>query len=159
MAVANVVDLFPLSDPVGAAEAVAMVGTGRTALGILEAAQLTSDDVVLVTAAAGGVGALLVQAAKRVGATVVGVAGGEVKVDTVTRLGADIAIDSSVGEWAPEPWSGRVRAALGDRTVTVALDGVGGDAGRAAFELVALADAWSCSVGHPALRCGSPWMT
>jgi NADPH2:quinone reductase len=137
MAVANVADLFPLADHVGAAEAVAMVGTGRTALGILEAAELTSDDIVLVTAASGGVGALLVQGAKRAGATVVGVAGGEAKVETVTKLGADIAIDSSVGEWAPEPWSGRVRAALGDRTITVALDGVGGEAGRAAFELVA----------------------
>ena len=136
-AVANVADLFPLADHVDAAAAVAMVGTGRTALGILEATELTSDDVVLVTAAAGGVGALLIQAANSVGATVVGVAGGRAKIDTVTRLGAHIAIDSSVGEWAPEPWSGRVRAALGGRAVTVALDGVGGDTGRAAFELVA----------------------
>ena len=136
-AVADVADLFRLADHVDAAAAVAMVGTGRTALGIVEAAELTPDDVVLVTAAAGGVGALLVQAAKAVGATVVGVAGGDAKVDAVTRLGADIAIDSSVGESAPEPWSSRVRAALGDRAVTVALDGVGGDAGRATFELVA----------------------
>lgn len=136
-AVADVADLFPLADHVGAAAAVAMVGTGRTALGILEAAELTEDDVVLVTAAAGGVGALLVQAAKRVGATVVGVAGGEAKVAAVAALGVDAAIDSSAGEWAPEPWPSRVRAALGDRAVTVALDGVGGDTGRGAFDLIA----------------------
>src|SRR4051794_19026674 len=33
--------------------AVAMIGTGRTAMGILEVAQITAGDVVLVTAAAG----------------------------------------------------------------------------------------------------------
>ena len=135
-AVADVADVFPLADHVDATSAVAMVGTGRTVLGILEAAEPASDDVVLVTAAAGGVGALLVQAAKHVGATVVGVAGGPEKVEVVRRLGADVAVDSSVGEWAPEPWPARVRAALGDRAVTVALDGVGGETGRAAFDLV-----------------------
>jgi NADPH2:quinone reductase len=36
--------------------AVAMIGTGRTAVGILEVAALTGDDVVLVPAAAGGLG-------------------------------------------------------------------------------------------------------
>ena len=56
--------------------AVAMIGTGRTALAVLEVAALTSADVVLVTAAAGGLGSLLVQAARHAGATVVGAAGG-----------------------------------------------------------------------------------
>ena len=111
--------------------AVAMIGTGRTALAILEVAALTADDVVLVTAAAGGLGSLLVQAARHAGATVVGVAGGPRKVQRVARLGAAIAVD-----YAAPDWSDAVRAALGGRAVTVALDGVGGALGRGALELL-----------------------
>lgn len=62
--------LFDIPDGLGAAAAIALVGTGRTAAGILEAAALTADDVVLVPAAAGGLGNLFVQEAKHLGATV-----------------------------------------------------------------------------------------
>jgi len=78
-AVADVASLIELDDHVDPAQAVAMVGTGRTTLAILEVAQLTGADVVVVTAAAGGIGSLVVQEAKRLGATVVGLAGGEDK--------------------------------------------------------------------------------
>ena len=131
-AVAPVEGLIPLADGVDAAEAVAMVGTGRTALGILDEAELVADDVVLVTAAAGGLGALLVQAAKAAGAQVVGVAGGPDKIALAASLGADVAVDYRRPEWVAE-----VEAALGERRVTVALDGVGGAIGRAAFDLIA----------------------
>jgi NADPH2:quinone reductase len=117
--------------PEGLAEdaAVAMIGTGRTALAILEVARIESDDVVLVTAAAGGLGSLLVQAARAAGATVIGAAGGADKVARVRELGATTAVDYT------EPgWSDAVRAA---HDVTVALDGVGGALGRAALELLA----------------------
>lgn len=66
-AVAPVVALIPLADGVDPAEAVAMVGTGRTTLGVLDEAGLTASDVVLITAAAGGIGSLLVQAARHAG--------------------------------------------------------------------------------------------
>jgi NADPH2:quinone reductase len=119
--------------PPGLAEeaAVAMIGTGRTTLAILEVASIEASDVALVTAAAGGIGTLLVQAALAAGATVVGAAGGAEKVERVRELGATVAVDYDADDWA-----GRVREALGDRTVTVALDGVGGAQGRAAFELL-----------------------
>jgi NADPH:quinone reductase len=121
--------------PEGVADdaAVAMIGTGRTTMAILEVAELTTADVVLVTAAAGGIGSLLVQAARRAGATVVGVAGGAAKVEHVRALGADVAIDYSAPGWGEA-----VRAALGDREVTVALDGVGGALGRDALELIGI---------------------
>jgi NADPH2:quinone reductase len=109
-----------------------MVGTGRTTLAILEVAQLTGDDLALVTAAAGGIGSLLVQAARNVGATVVGVAGGPAKVEQVRRLGADVAVDHRSHEWQPE-----VRELLAGRAATVSFDGVGGEAGRAAMDLLA----------------------
>src|SRR5207249_3377809 len=76
-----------LPEHVDAAEAVAMIGTGRTALLVLDEAQVTADDVVLVPGAAGGVGNLLVQAARNAGATVVGLAS-ESKLDAVRALGA-----------------------------------------------------------------------
>jgi NADPH2:quinone reductase len=123
--------LHRLPDALADDVAVAMIGTGRTALAILEVAALTAHDVVLVTAAAGGLGSLLVQAARDAGAIVVGVAGGPAKVRRVAQLGATVVVDYS----APQ-WSAAVRGALDGREVTVALDGVGGALGRGALELL-----------------------
>jgi NADPH2:quinone reductase len=123
--------LHELPDGVADEAAVAMIGTGRTTLAILEEAEIGGDDVVLVTAAAGGIGSMVVQAARAAGATVVGLAGGAAKIGRVRELGADAAVDYTRSGWPDE-----VRAALGDREATVALDGVGGDAGRAVLELL-----------------------
>ena len=131
LAVREIEALHRLPDGLADDAAVAMIGTGRTALAILEVGALTAEDVVLVTAAAGGLGSLLVQAARVAGATVVGVAGGPAKVQRLTELGATVAIDYS----GPD-WSDAVRAALDGRAVTVALDGVGGALGRSALELL-----------------------
>jgi NADPH2:quinone reductase len=123
--------LHALPDGLADDTAVAMIGTGRTAVAILEVAALTADDVVLVTAAAGGLGSLLVQAARNAGATVVGVAGGAAKVRRVAQLGSAVAVDYSTPDWRDA-----VRAGLDGREVTVALDGVGGAIGRGALELL-----------------------
>lgn len=131
LAVADVEALHELPDHLAEDAAVAMVGTGRTTLAVLEVAQLAADDVALVTAAAGGIGSLLVQAGRKAGATVVGAAGGEAKVDRVRRLGATVAVDYT----APD-WTDAVRRALDGREVTVAMDGVGGTIGRGALELL-----------------------
>ena len=112
-------------------EAVALIGTGRTALGILDRAAVSGADTVLVTAAAGGLGALLVQASAAAGATVVGVAGGPEKVELVTRMGAQVAVD-----YAEPGWPDRVTDLLAGRSITVALDGVGGEIGEAALRLL-----------------------
>ena len=120
---AGVVHAIP--DGVDAATAVAMIGTGRTAMGILDVAAIGADDAVLVLAAAGGLGNLLVQAGLRAGARVVGAAGGAEKVARVRALGAK-AVD-----YANEGWTDEVGA------VTLVLDGVGGAIGRAAFDLLA----------------------
>jgi NADPH:quinone reductase len=131
LAVAPAGALYEVPDHVPSDVAVAMIGTGRTAVGILDAAALTGDDAVLVTAAAGGLGTLFVQAARNVGAVAVGVAGGPEKVDRVRASGAEVAVD-----YLEPDWPDRVRDALGDRDVSVVLDGVGGEAGRAAMELL-----------------------
>ncbi|MFI0366907.1 zinc-binding dehydrogenase [Actinomadura sp. 1N219] len=130
VAPAEAVHLIP--DGVDADAAVAMVGTGRTTMAILELAAPAADDVVLITAAAGGIGALLIQAARATGATVIGAAGGPGKVALVRRLGADHAVD-----YDRPGWPDAVRDALAGTPITLALDGVGGPIGRSALELLA----------------------
>ncbi|MEU8221667.1 zinc-binding dehydrogenase [Kribbella sp. NPDC048915] len=130
-AVAKAESLYELPDHVDAAQAVAAIGTGRTTAGILRQAQLTTSDVVLVTAAAGGIGGYLIQAARNAGAVAIGLAGGPAKVDLVRSLGAQYAIDYRDPEW-PQVLKG----ALGDQEITVLFDGVGGASGQRAFELL-----------------------
>ncbi|WP_409330221.1 zinc-binding dehydrogenase [Trujillonella humicola] len=121
--------LFALPERVGWADAVAAVATGRTALGVLELEPPSADDVVLVPSAAGGMGWLLVQAARAAGATVVAAAGGPGKVARLAELGADLVVD-----YTAAGWDERVRAATGG--VTLVYDGVGGAVGRCALELL-----------------------
>ncbi|HZX08030.1 zinc-binding dehydrogenase [Kribbella sp.] len=130
-AVAKVESLYELPDHVDAAQAVAAIGTGRTAAGILQQARLTMEDVVLITSAAGGIGSYLIQAARNVGAVAIGLAGGPEKVELVRSLGAQYAIDYRDPDW-PEV----LKDALGNQEVTVLLDGVGGPNGQHAFNLL-----------------------
>jgi NADPH:quinone reductase len=131
LALAPAASLHEIPGDLSAEAAVAMIGTGRTAIGILDTARLQADDVVLVTAAAGGLGALFLQAARNAGALAVGVAGGAAKTERVRALGADVAVD-----YAQPGWPERVREQLGERAPSVVLDGVGGELGRAAMELL-----------------------
>ncbi|MEU1053091.1 zinc-binding dehydrogenase [Streptomyces sp. NPDC005876] len=130
LAVTDAARLHEIPANLDFAAAVAMIGTGRTTLGILQFAALGPDSVALVPAAAGGIGTLLVQYARHAGATVIGLAGGPEKVARVAANGAGLAVDYTVPGW-PE----KVRAHLGGRAATVVFDGVGGDAAR---ECVAL---------------------
>ncbi|MCX4665324.1 zinc-binding dehydrogenase [Streptomyces sp. NBC_01381] len=131
LAVAETGQLHEVPDGLGHEAAVSMVMTGATAMGLLDVAQLTSDDVVLVTSAAGGVGRLVVQYAVELGAVVIGAAGGPDKVEDVWGLGADLAVDYN------EPgWTDLVRERLDGRSVSVVLDGVGGEKSAAAFGLI-----------------------
>ena len=109
--------------------AVALLADGRTALSLAELAEVRPGDTVLVEAAAGGVGTLLVQLARNAGARVAGLTRGERKLGIVRGLGADVAVDYGDGDW-PQ----RVRDAVGG--VDVVFDGVGGEIGRAAFGLL-----------------------
>ncbi|GGU88416.1 oxidoreductase [Streptomyces filipinensis] len=113
------------------AAAVAMIGTGRTALGVAGFAEPGPDDVVVVPAAAGGIGTLLVQHARNAGATVIGLAGGAGKTARVRANGADLAAD-----YTDTAWPAKVRAHLAGRPATIVYDGVGGEAARQAVALL-----------------------
>ena len=112
-------------------QAVAMIGTGRTAMAILELAQPAPSEIVVVTAAAGGIGALLVQAARNAGATVIGAAGGPGKTALARDLGAAVTADYLQPDWVQ-----KARACLPGRGATLVLDGVGGDIGHTAMSLL-----------------------
>jgi NADPH2:quinone reductase len=81
---------------------------------------LGAGDRCVVHAAAGGVGLLLVQIAKRRGAEVFATAGSDEKAALARAAGADHAIVYTRGDWAAE-----VRALTGGRGVQVVYDSVG----------------------------------
>jgi NADPH:quinone reductase len=128
-AVAAAQRVIEVPDAVALRDAVALLADGRTALALAGRARVRAGDTVLVEAAAGGVGTLLVQLARNAGARVVALAGGERKLAVARDLGADVAVDYSHGDWALQ-----VRDAVGD--VDVVFDGVSGDIGLAAFGLL-----------------------
>ena len=79
----------------------------------------------LIHAAAGGVGRLLVQMAKRAGAEVIATAGGSDKVELAKSAGADHVIDYRAVDFGDE-----VERLVGAKAIDVVYDGVG----RATFE-------------------------
>ncbi|MCD0445170.1 zinc-binding dehydrogenase [Glycomyces sp. A-F 0318] len=128
-AVREVASVHEIPEGVDFGEAVAMIGTGRTALMVLGVGPVSAEDTVIVPAAAGGLGTLLVQAAKNAGAYVVGLAGGADKVGRVAANGADAAVD-----YRAEGWTAALDEALEGREATLLYDSVGGEVGRAAFD-------------------------
>jgi NADPH2:quinone reductase len=128
-AVAPLAGLVTVPDELGLADAAALLTDGRTALRLADAASIKPGERVLVTAAAGGLGSLLVQLAHAAGGRVAAAARGERKLALARDVGADGAVDYS------EPgWADRVAVALGG-SVDVVLDGAGGEIGAVAFGL------------------------
>jgi NADPH:quinone reductase len=124
--------LAPVPAGVPAAAASMLPMGGPVALRVLRMARLEPGETVLVHAAAGGIGHLAVQIARRLGAgTVIGTAGSPSKLDFVRRLGADVAVDYTAPDWPDQ-----VRAAAPDG-VDVVADSVGGDVLLRSCELLA----------------------
>jgi NADPH:quinone reductase len=99
--------------------AAALLVQGLTAYLLLEQAQTKKDDVVLIAAAAGGVGSLAVQLAKARGATVIGLASAS-KFGLVKSLGADHVFD-----YGQADWSTKVSDVTRSQGVQVFLDSTG----------------------------------
>lgn len=125
-------DLIPVPDGLGLPGAAALLHDGATAFGLLERVGVRPGEWVLVTAAAGGMGVVLVQLAHAAGGRVLAAARGERKLDMAREAGAEAVIDYS------EPgWANRVRELTEGRGVDVVFDGAGGRLGHAAFEVTA----------------------
>lgn len=100
--------------------AAALLLKGATAAFLVEdCARVRPGDAVLVTAAAGGVGHLLVGWLKAIGATVIGTVSTEAKAARVCAVGADHVLLSS------DDIAARAREITGGDGVTCVLDGVG----------------------------------
>jgi len=86
--------LYPTPQGVSDSDAAAVALVAITAhLGLFREAQLKSGQTIFVRGGTGGVGAMVVQMAKAVGATVIATAGGSDKVARCRKLGADHVLD------------------------------------------------------------------
>jgi NADPH:quinone reductase len=111
--------LLPLD--VSDVDAAASLLKGMTAEYLLHrACTVSASDVVLVHAAAGGVGSFLCQWAKRKGATVIGTVGSPDKIANARMNGCDY-----VFSYATHGWIEEVRKVSADLGPTVIYDGVG----------------------------------
>ncbi|MBY6088161.1 quinone oxidoreductase [Priestia flexa] len=92
--------LIPLPDGVDLKQAAALPLQGLTAYHILKTmGRIEKGETVVVHAAAGGVGTLAVQLAKKFGANVIATASSDEKLAIAERLGADVLINYTEAGW------------------------------------------------------------
>jgi len=124
--------VVPLPNGLAAETATALMVQGLTALHLIRQSP-PKGKAVLVMAAAGGVGSLLVQLAKAAGARrVIALASSAEKRGLAGDLGADAGIDYTRPDWAAE-----VREATGGAGVDIVYDLVGGAVTSASTEALA----------------------
>src|SRR5689334_3852531 len=113
--------LVKIPDELDFEQAAAAMLQGMTAHYLLYSTYpLKKGETALVHAAAGGVGLLLVQMAKMIGARVIGTAGTQEKAQLARDAGADVCIVYTETDFEIETW-----ALTGSKGVDVVYDGVG----------------------------------
>jgi NADPH2:quinone reductase len=122
-----------LPDELGSEAAAAAMLKGCTAEFLIErCARIEAGETVLVHAAAGGVGSILVPWLKAIGAVVITHAGTGKKAELADELGADHSLSCPMDELA-----GQVRGLTDGKGVPVVLDGVGAASWEASLGSVA----------------------
>ncbi|KAG0046492.1 NADPH:quinone reductase [Gryganskiella cystojenkinii] len=112
-----------LPDSVSLEDGAALLLQGMTAWSLVrQAYKVEKGDWVLIHAAAGGVGLLLCQMCKHLGANVIGTTSSEAKAKLARENGADYVVDYSNGYDALVE---KVNELTGNKGVHVVLDGVG----------------------------------
>lgn len=115
--------LFKIPESVHFSTAAAVMLQGMTAHYLTHSTyRIKRDDTVLIHAAAGGTGLLLVQIAKLLGARVIGTVSTEEKAELARRAGADATINYTRQDFATE-----TRKLTGGQGVNVVYDSVGKD--------------------------------
>lgn len=112
--------LIPLPEAISFEVAASVLLQGLTAHYLTKDSYAVKEhDVVLVHAAAGGVGQLLVQIVKLLGGKVIGLTSSEAKADAATKAGADFVFLYS------DDWQGQVQEVTNGRGVDVVYESVG----------------------------------
>lgn len=128
----DAISVVPLPAGLALEQGLAVFQAGALAVAIVAVMGVRPEDTVLLTAAAGRIGSLMLQSAKARGATVIGAASGARKVAAVSAAGADFGID-----YAHPEWPAKVREVTGGRGVDVVIDAVGGTIGAQAVSCAA----------------------
>jgi NADPH:quinone reductase len=125
---------FPIPDGIGDDEAVAVLVQGLTAYHVVRSCgRLAEGESIVVHAAAGGVGSIAVQLARRWGAgRVIGVASTPEKRRLAEELGAHVTLNAD-----PEFLRERIVEANGGSRVDVVLEMVGGEVFRQSLHALA----------------------
>jgi NADPH2:quinone reductase len=124
--------LIHIPDGVTSDEAAAILVKGFTARMLVKVIHpIEPGDIVLVHAAAGGVGTLVTKWAKSLGATVIGTTGSEEKKEVVLANGADYAFLSECKGFVHS-----IMEITNGRGVDVVFDGVGKDTFTYSLELI-----------------------
>ena len=130
--------LVSLPDTIDFSSATALLSQGLTAYFLLQVtAQIQPQQRVLVHAAAGGVGSLLVQLGKIMGAQIIATASTDEKLRLTQQLGADATVNYTQTDWVAQ-----VHRATDDYGVDVVMDSVGGRIGRESLGLLAPRGKW-----------------
>lgn len=125
--------LVVLPDSVSDEEAAAVIFKGMTAQYLLRKTyEVQPGDIVLIHAAAGGVGQIMAAWAKALGAFVIGTAGSPEKCAIAKAAGCDVAINYAQADWVEQ-----VVAASGGRKARVVYDSVGKDTFLKSLDCVA----------------------
>ena len=125
--------LVRLPEGISSEDAAAVMLKGATAEYLIErCARVQPGQTVLVHAAAGGVGSILVPWLKAIGASVIAHAGSPAKAAIAASLGADHSLSCPM-----EALAGEVRALTAGRGADVVLDGVGAASWTASLAAVA----------------------
>src|SRR3981081_3824633 len=93
LAAVDAAELLRVPEGLEFADGVALLADGRTAVGLVRATAPQAGEWVLVEAAGGGVGSLLVQLVRNSGARVIAAASSQDKLRLAQRLGADVTVD------------------------------------------------------------------
>ncbi|MGQ0540411.1 MAG: quinone oxidoreductase family protein [Blastocatellia bacterium] len=130
-AVANAATLVPIPEGIGFGEATALLVQGLTALALV--VELKAGQTILVHAAAGGVGSLLVQIAKLRGAKVIGTASSNEKLEKIAALGADYTVNYTEADWTDQ-----ILKITENKGCDVIIEMIGGEVGRQNQKVLAI---------------------
>ncbi len=125
--------LVGIPESISDEETAAVIFKGMTAQYLLRKTyEVQPGDIVLIHAAAGGVGQIMAAWAKALGAFVIGTAGSPEKCAIAKAAGCDVAINYSQVDWVEQ-----VVAATGGRKARVVYDSVGKDTFLKSLDCVA----------------------